>query len=381
MSLRNSTMVGVAILLVMLLGIGIIVVPAELLFRWNTGVWYGSSRNDMTLARDQNDFRLYREPFALQKHPGRIRILAVGGSTTYGMSVRANDTWPKRLEQKLNEAYPGKFEVINVAYLGGHLEGFVSDYHRVSRRYIPRDRWLDGERPADKDMAAWGWKDLDPDLIVVVPIVNDTAPDFTFIRSNGDARGWFRRMTSMLDTVPVIRNLAISYYLKVVINKFMPRAIASPSAEMVYARIGGLYKANLQRFVSLWSPSKPILLVGMPWLFNMGDTSEMLDDAMKVWNVTDRAELADELSYFPALEKIEVEARRNIGRKLAGSGVLVAEVGQALKRRPFRERLSFYLDPIHVNAAGYEHFASEICQLVVETPSVANFLRSPLEAR
>lgn len=365
MNSRPVLVASLAILMVVLVAI-VIVVPAELMFRWSTGTWYGSERASKANLGEKGDFRLYRHSFALQKTPGRIRILTVGGSTTYGMSVQAGDTWPERLAQKLNKSYPGRFEVINVAYLGGHLEGFISDYHRVSHRYIPRDRWLEGERPNQDDMAKWGWQNLESDILIVVPIVNDTAPDFVFMREHGDIAIWTRRAVQILDTAPVIRNLAISHYLKVVIWK-LSHGNGNISSEVAYGRIRESYQTNLERFVSLWGRDTRVFIIGLPWLFNADDSPDMLSLAMKVWGVGDRQELADELSYFPALENMEAEVRRTVARKYTDHSIVTAEIGRDLKAHPFRERLHFYLDPIHVNAEGYELFAKEIYQMVVST--------------
>ena len=61
---------------------------------------------------------LYRgKKFAKEKNPGTIRIIALGGSTTYGFCVEAKDTYPFQLEKILIEkGY--NVEVINAAVSG-----------------------------------------------------------------------------------------------------------------------------------------------------------------------------------------------------------------------------------------------------------------------
>lgn len=362
MQLRSLLVASISVLLLAILAITIIVLPAEVMFYLKAGKWYRAESIDKT-AGDANDFKLYRKPFTIKKKPGRVRILTVGGSTTYGFGVKSEDTWPGRLEQKLNERYPGKFEVVNVAYLGGHLEGFISDFQKASRTYITREKWLEGARPGPESKAKWGWSDLDPDIVIVVPIVNDTAPDFTYMRSHGQTGGWRSRLESHL-TAPPLKNLAISYYLKRVIMK-APHPTDGFRPEAAYSRIRESYKENLKQFISLWGTERRIYLLGLPWLFSKDDSSESIDLAMQVWGVTDQKELMDELGYFPSLEKIEIEQRTVAKKELTGYTLASNEIGKSLKARPYRERLRFYLDPVHVTAEGNELFAREIYDLVI----------------
>lgn len=363
MQLRSLLVASLSVLLLAILAITIIVLPAEVMFYLKAGKWYRAESINKAVE-DANDFKLYRKPFAIKKKPGRVRILTVGGSTTYGFGVKSEDTWPRRLEQKLNERFPGKFEVVNVAYLGGHLEGFIADFQKASRTYITREKWLEGARPAPESKAKWGWSELDPDIVIVVPIVNDTAPDFTYIRSHGHAGRWRSRLESYLETAPLLRNLAISYYLKRIILK-APQPTKGFRPDDAYLRIRESYKENLKQFISLWGAERRIYLLGLPWLFSKDDSSESVELAMQVWGVTDQKELMDELSYFPSLEQIEIEQRAAVKKELAGYSLFSNEIGKSLKARPYRERLRFYLDPVHVTAEGNELFAREIYDLVI----------------
>jgi len=48
----------------------------------------------------------------------RVRILAVGDSTTYGSGAADAETWPARLQQALDDRAPGRLEVINAGVPG-----------------------------------------------------------------------------------------------------------------------------------------------------------------------------------------------------------------------------------------------------------------------
>ena len=359
MSSRSSLVAVLAVLLVAAAALAIVVVPAELVYRAKHGKWYHQERSGTHGgAGSAQDFRLYRAPFEVRKPPGRTRIVAVGGSTTYGFGLAPGEAWPARLAAKLEARTPGRYEVINLAYLGGHLEAFMADYVRASRRYVPREKWLAGERPAEDERAAWGWADLEPDIVIVVPVVNDTAPDYTFMRGRGH-RGWADRADGLLERTPLVRALAVAHYLRVVLRK-VPRDSAGFDAARAYDDIAESYRANLERFVALWGRERRVIVLGLPWLFNAGDGAREVELAMQVWNVSDRRELMDEIGYVPALEALE----RRVRREVASHGVAVAELGAELKARPFRERLRFYLDPVHVTAAGHDEFATEVLHLL-----------------
>lgn len=356
-------MATAAFALIAAVAVAIVVIPAELLFRANAGQWYRSERAANAAPRASSDFALYRAEFPIARKPQQLRILVVGGSTTYGFGVRAADAWPARLRNKLEKRHPRKFEVVDVSYLGGHLAGFVSDYTHASRRYISRELWLKGDRPQPNDLAGWGWRDLDPDIVIVAPVVNDTAPDFAFMRQEAGAPAWRRSVERALAETPLLADLAISYYARTVLRNIGGRA-EEFDAHAARARIRESYRASLEQFVSLWGTGRQVLVVGLPWLFNPGDGPETVDLAMKAWGVRDRTELLDELSYFPVLERLELDVRSGVVAGFARQAVAGGEIGRGLKASSFPVRLRWYLDALHVNAEGHEAFAEEIYGLI-----------------
>lgn len=161
----------------------------------------------------------------------------------------------------------------------------------------------------------------------------------------------------------VVGDLAISHYLKVALRK-LPRREGDFLADRAIRGIAESYKGNLERFIALWGGKPRIFVIGLPWLFNEDDAVESVDLAVKAWGATDRAELVDELSYLPHLETMERRVRNSMEKDLAGRSVVVAEVGQGVKARPFRQRLPLYLDGVHVTADGHDLFAGEIHELL-----------------
>ena len=52
-------------------------------------------------------------------HPGRVRILTLGDSNTYGLYLQADQAYPSLLEQQWNAHHPdNRIEVINLGFPG-----------------------------------------------------------------------------------------------------------------------------------------------------------------------------------------------------------------------------------------------------------------------
>ena len=92
--------------------------------------------------------------------PGVIRILALGGSTTYGYLLRdASDAWPAQLARILTERLGRPVEVVN----GGLPYAMSSD---LLAHYIFQDRFLGARNNPELDGVAGGsasrpwWKSL-----------------------------------------------------------------------------------------------------------------------------------------------------------------------------------------------------------------------------
>jgi len=67
----------------------------------------------------RNSLGMRDKEFPLKKTTNEYRILCVGDSTTFGLSERLEDTWPKQLEQRLKDINSDVF-VINAGAVGRH---------------------------------------------------------------------------------------------------------------------------------------------------------------------------------------------------------------------------------------------------------------------
>lgn len=69
-----------------------------------------------TVQTDEHGFRTPR--FAERKRPGVFRIICLGDSSTLGMNVEDDDPYPQVLARLLDDARPGRFEVLNFGVIG-----------------------------------------------------------------------------------------------------------------------------------------------------------------------------------------------------------------------------------------------------------------------
>ncbi|MGK0384267.1 MAG: lysophospholipase L1-like esterase [Bacteroidia bacterium] len=70
------------------------------------------TRGDLTYSHNSKGFR--SDEFTAAKPKDKIRIMTLGGSTTYGVGVNNGGTWPSHLAQELGDDY----EIINMAVPG-----------------------------------------------------------------------------------------------------------------------------------------------------------------------------------------------------------------------------------------------------------------------
>jgi len=96
-----------------------------------------------------------------KKEKGKIRILAIGGSTTYGWLIKDYEqAWPAQLEAILNKKFNGQVEVINAGLPGG-----MSPELLVA--FMLKDQYLDADiiifHNGGNDAVPLFYKDYYPD--------------------------------------------------------------------------------------------------------------------------------------------------------------------------------------------------------------------------
>ena len=98
------------------------------------------------------NIRGYRGRLLGRKKPNEIRVAAIGGSTTFGFTVRTRETYPAYLETILNERLAARGLTASVANLG-HLSDSSVCYEPTYQAY----------------------RDLDPDVVILYEGYNDVS--------------------------------------------------------------------------------------------------------------------------------------------------------------------------------------------------------------
>ncbi|MFT4682184.1 MAG: lysophospholipase L1-like esterase [Granulosicoccus sp.] len=94
----------------------------------------GANHERDSLLYAHNSLGYRGTEFAKTKPEGKIRIATVGGSTTYGVGVNVEDTWPYQLSEVLGSGYevinmgvPGYSSVENLIQTALHLSDYEPD--------------------------------------------------------------------------------------------------------------------------------------------------------------------------------------------------------------------------------------------------------------
>jgi lysophospholipase L1-like esterase len=249
---------GLAVLLISVTLVGV-EVAAQLAYRMRKGTWYFRDRklsaagmvqphpylgvcnipNANTEVRGvritHNSFGLRGAEFARPKPSGLIRIVAVGGSSTYCVGVSDNQTWPYLLEKQLGSPY----EVVN---MGG--PGSTSVEATIQTALLFSD--------IEPDIAVYylGWNDAREQH------VNDPWPDWSGFHGK-----WImahalqgREMTERFATKYLLKR-ALFHYLfpRLDSNQVMSdvRGTQDQLTDRIDERALGLYGRNLRNIVAL----------------------------------------------------------------------------------------------------------------------------------
>lgn len=125
------------------------------------------------LKRRRSANHFYIEPInrALQQD-NPVRILALGGSTTYGDGAGDVTNYPIALKNLLNLHSPGpRFEVINAGQKGNTSFGMLYQYDQTDRFHLVANGDMSLKSPMN--CTEFTLKDLKPDVVLLAPVYND----------------------------------------------------------------------------------------------------------------------------------------------------------------------------------------------------------------
>lgn len=226
---------------------------------------YGIFKNRAAVHKDQNRFDsamgLFVQKINYKKNPDVKRIIFLGGSTMYGANYSTIEaTIPKWFDFKLQAAYPGKYEVLNLGMNGATTISMINGLtnNRMSSWNLIERPLTD---PADfvSELFFFTYLDLAPDIAIIAPMYNDFINGSIYYENNSDNNS--DKATAVLKFSLKNRYLrvffesyALGYYIHSALKGDYQAKITQKfiqgSDEKNIKRITESYKSNLNVVVS-----------------------------------------------------------------------------------------------------------------------------------
>lgn len=274
-----------------------------------------------------------------QKAPGCRRILALGGSTTYGNTVTTDEAYPAVLERLLAARTPaGCVEVINAG-----LPGASSAHHVARYRAI--------------------YAGLAPDVVTIYVGWNDYG-NYLWLGDDWSADG-LEAPSVLLHVGPVARVVLRGCALcRVIYGAHRARKLmrgldalrAAPDGERYLSPATAALRAHLETIIGLArSGGAEVVLVKFPSLFDparMPEERRTLEGSDAAASLKRTAHLVATSPAVPALVGGIYDALAE------PPGVEVVDCSAPFYRLPVLERARLFDDAIHPNAAGYRLIAA-----------------------
>lgn len=322
------------------------------------------------VARQQSPYR----SIPSRSGPEGLRIVTLGGSTTYGKGLPNEESWPYLLEKLFAEADPEtRVSVDNLGYLGGHLEQIRGNLSRISQRRITRYEWvgMDERQRLDVPTLSYGIEDLRPDVLLLAPIINDTIPDLFM------GRHWTGGVCRWLRLDPVLSQLAVTHY---VCELSLTRRFESKPHDLQdLPEVLAGFEGRLRSFVTEVEGSEALrgtklVLMTLPGLFAEGEPSRNAHTAARFWGGENEASLQEEARLYPAILAKEEDVIEHVAREFDLPFVSLREM---FAEYPFRQRLQYFSDSVHTNSRGtalvaaavHEAIEGLVVSLTVSEPS------------
>jgi len=286
-----------------------------------------------------NRFGLRGSEIDVDKKPGCRRILMIGGSTTYGNTVKTEDAYPAVAQRILASENPSAcVEVVNAGISGAHSGHNLARYRHIYSALKPDvvtvyEAW--------NDVALWLWDkdDFNPDSMAAESLVIDMS----------DTQMALLRGSKALHLgYTVIKGAQFRWNLS--------RVASSPDPAKTLARPLDAVKQHVSALIDLArADGAQVLLIKFPFV---------LDD-------TRAPEEARELDHLPESERFRqmlplVSFSPSVPAMVAGiyddlartPGVSTVDCAAVFRKIPLERRVKMFDDVIHPNADGYRELGS-----------------------
>ena len=261
-----------------------------------------------------------------RRRPGCVRIVCIGGSTTYGHGLGANDTWPAALQRALREKGIAA-DVINAG-----VPGYGS--HQSLLRYR-------------RDIAS-----LEPDLLLIYEGWNRTGAlvdpaGFVPYATPRPSASWGRRMSSLLARHSLV--------LQTWMTREKWRRQKGPANRWSADRYHEVFVSDVTTLVhDAQSRGQTPVLILYPALYHAGmSPAEAKRFSALLWDVQ---------SYRPEM-LAELDRKHAALRQVAlSTGSLAIDAQKAFATADGAERRALFLDDEHLSAAGSRRLAATLCE-------------------
>lgn len=310
---------------------------------------------------------LYRERFNFKKGKA-FRILAIGGSTTWGGRggffgpSEPHLTYPSILEQKVMSFPNTDIEVFNLG-----LCAFRMGLHALPQMNGP---------DFDKDSYAFGLDELKPNLVLIAPAWNDLLAEARYDLAH---RRFFMNITyrNMLDTLGrnwFAQRFALGWFawfylqhwtagdrdyvlpknankeeVDAICKKIMERKLRFFKSD-AFNSAKERYRRFLFDYCRLWKESgAKVYLVTLPGLVKEGLSGE---DILRIHKHLPTADLKLDMYYYmlyPRIETCDREIATEVSKEL---NIGLIDISSMCANMSTTERLALFSDPLHFSTKG-----------------------------
>ncbi|HQP35178.1 MAG TPA: SGNH/GDSL hydrolase family protein [Polyangiaceae bacterium] len=274
-----------------------------------------------------------------EKKPGCRRILMLGGSTTYGNTVKTEDAYPAVVQRSLTAGQPGAcVEVINAGISGAHSGHQLARYRHIYSALKPDVVTL---YVAWNDIGLWLWTmdDWKPDSLAAESLVIDM----------GDTQMALLRASKALHVgYTVTKGAQFRWNLSRVARSADPAAaLAKPMSAM---------KQHLAELIDLArADGARVVLIKFPFVL---DDTRAPQDARELERMPGAERFRSMLplvSFSPSVPVIVAGIYDELARQ---PGVTTVDCAAAFRKLPLERRMSMFDDVIHPNAEGYRELGT-----------------------
>lgn len=296
---------------------------------------------------DQQSLNYFRYPLNLKNYNA---VIALGGSTTYGLGVRDGEDWPSLLARELG------LPIINLGRLGAHLQEFrLNAYVWQSKRFLAEDLYFNNWSSTLSGKGG-GWLSFKPKIIYLAPVINDTVP-WLYYSTLNRAHPFLGLAIRILSICPMGEKLILVHHLKKFILKMMekdihPDFLSAEDLNFIRNRL----IAELEQFFELCQREKIMVnLIGFPILFNQ--IPEERESELFALNQTLYSDLFKMRFILEKSVQIERQVFELVAKKYNARYVCAA---CRLDKKPLAEKLNYFVDPIHLNVQGQKIIVQDI---------------------